>query len=150
MVIVSNDSFRGEEEREMGFRAAIRHLAPDRNVHYMSQSDGLDETTEHLVLELLNRDRTVTGIYSIGGGNNGVVSAYRQAGRAPVAFIGHDLVPENVQLLKQGNLNAVIHHDLRLDLRNCCMTLMHFHGLVKGQVRPAASRIEVITPYSLP
>lgn len=150
MVVVSNDSFRGEEEREMGFRAAIRHLAPDRNVHYISQSDGLDETTEHLVLELLNRDPAVTGIYSIGGGNNGVVSAYRQAGMVPVAFVGHDLVPENVELLKRGTLNAVIHHDLRIDMHTCCIALMQFHGLMKGHVRPGASKIEVITPYSLP
>jgi len=150
MVIVSNDSFRGEEEREMGFRTTIRHLAPDRNIHYISQSDGLDGTTEHLVLELLNRDPTVTGVYSIGGGNKGVISAYRQAGKVPVAFIGHDLVPENVQLLKQGNLNAVIHHDLRTDMHTCCIALMQFHGLVQGHVRLGSSKIEVITPYSLP
>lgn len=150
MVVVSNDSFRGEEEREMGFRAAIRQLAPDRNVHYISQSDGLDETTEQLVLELLDRDPAVTAVYSIGGGNNGVVAAYRHAGRTPVAVVGHDLVPENVELLKQGNLNAVIHHDLGTDMRTCCLAFMQFHGLVKGPVRPGASRIEVITPYSLP
>ena len=79
-----------------------------------------------------------------------VILGSHQTGKVPVAFVGHDLVPENVELLKQGKLSAVIHHDLRIDMHTCCIALMQFHGLVKGHLRPGASKIEVITPYSLP
>jgi LacI family transcriptional regulator len=58
-VTVSNDFFRGEDEREMGFRAAMRAMDPGRNVItrrnviYLPGSDGLDRTTRLLIGEAL-------------------------------------------------------------------------------------------------
>lgn len=40
----------------------------------------------------------IAGVYSIGGGNNGIVEALGLADSPMQVFIGHDLVPENAWL----------------------------------------------------
>src|SRR5207342_1995906 len=42
LVTVSSSSFRGEEEREMGFRAAMRQMAPSRAIREVAETQGLD------------------------------------------------------------------------------------------------------------
>ena len=42
-------SFRGEEEREMGFRATMRGRGPGPSLVDITDTDGLDETMRHLV-----------------------------------------------------------------------------------------------------
>ena len=44
LVTLSRGFFRGEEEREMGFRTAMRSRYPDRSLIEIDNSDGLDET----------------------------------------------------------------------------------------------------------
>ncbi|AFR30505.1 hypothetical protein [Arthrobacter sp. Rue61a] len=90
---MSNDFFRGEEEREIGFRSTIRSLDPERTVLYLPASDGLDRTTLRLMGEALNEHPGISAVYSIGGGNVGTLQAFEAAGRKPSVFIGHDLVP---------------------------------------------------------
>ena len=51
------------------------------------------------------------------GGNAAIVSAFADAARDSRAFIAHDLDLENLALLRHGQLSAVLHHDLGLDLR---------------------------------
>ena len=70
-VTVSNDFFRGEEEREMGFRAAMRAMDPGRTVLYLPASDGLDQTARRLVGDALAAQEDLRAVYSIGGGNAG-------------------------------------------------------------------------------
>ena len=44
LVASSSSSFRGEEEREIGFRSSMRTLSPGRVVREVSETDGLDAT----------------------------------------------------------------------------------------------------------
>ena len=53
LVTLSRDFFRGEEEREMGFRNAMRSRHSDRSLVEIDNSDGLDETMRGLVLAAL-------------------------------------------------------------------------------------------------
>jgi LacI family transcriptional regulator len=149
-VTVSNDFFRGEEEREMGFRAAMRAMDPGRNVMYLPGSDGLDRTTRLLIGEALATRPDIRAVYSIGGGNAGINEAFQTAGRRPEVFIGHDLVPDNVALLREGTLSAVLHHDLKQDIQRCCRIIMHAHGALSDAAAGDASKIDIITPFNIP
>lgn len=149
-VTVSNDFFRGEEEREMGFRAAMRAMDHGRNVLYMPGSDGLDQTTRLLMVDALAEHRDLRAVYSSGGGNAGISEAFDAAGRRPVVFIGHDLAPDNVALLREGRMSAVLHHDLRQDIQRCCRIIMQANGALTDGDSSKPSKIDVITPFNIP
>ncbi|HEU5267030.1 MAG TPA: LacI family DNA-binding transcriptional regulator, partial [Jatrophihabitans sp.] len=124
LVTISRSMFRGEEEREMGFRAALRTLAPHRSIHEITDTDGLDATLRAAVAGALERDPAIDSVYSIGGGNTATLDAFDAAGRVPRAYLAHDLDDDNVALLRQGRLTAVLHHDLRFDMRQACRLLL--------------------------
>ena len=149
-VTVSHDWFRGEEEREMGFRIALRSLDPGRVVHDVSGGDGLDRTTRALFRRALVEHPDLEAVYSVGGGNRGILAAFDDAGRAPRVFVGHDLAPENVELLRKGRIHAVLHHDLEQDVQRCCRILMQAHGALPPDERRTTTKIDVITPYNIP
>ena len=117
LISVSSTSFRGEEEREMGFRGVMRELAPQRNVVDVTETDGLDATTLSAVTGVLRANRSIDAVYSIGGGNAAILEAFRSVGREPSTFIAHDLDGDNVTLLRNRQLSAVLHHDLT---PTCC------------------------------
>lgn len=149
-VTVSNDRFRGEEEREMSFRSAMRSTDSHREVLYLPGSDGLDRTTRALISEALDQYPDIAGVYSIGGGNNGIVEAFQASGKTLNVFIGHDLVPENVALLRSGVMNAVLHHDLRVDVDRCCRLIMASHGVLPEPDDGEISKTDVVTPFNIP
>lgn len=149
-VTVSNGFFRGEEEREMGFRSAIRSMDPRRQVLYLPGSDGLDRTVKALMSEALEQHPDIAGVYSIGGGNNGIVEAFNAVDRPLPVFVGHDLVPENVSLLRSVVMNAVLHHDLRVDVDRCCRIIMGAHGALPEPDDGEVSKTDVVTPFSIP
>jgi LacI family transcriptional regulator len=149
-VTVSNDFFRGEEEREMGFRAGMRAMDPGRAVVYLPGSDGLDQTTRLLIGEALAAHPGLRAVYSIGGGNAGIKDAFEAAGRKPEVFIGHDLGPDNVALLREGTMSGVLHHDLKQDIQRCCRIIMHAHGALPDANAADASKIDIITPFNIP
>lgn len=150
LVLTSRNFFRGEEEREMGFRSWMRAHDAGRRTVEISDTDGLDDTSRDLVGAELARTSSIRAVYSIGGGNSGVVDAFAAAGRPCEVFIGHDLARSNRVLLQTGHLSAVIHHDLREDMRHAARTIMTFHGALPGPVRTVNSKIEVVTPLNMP
>jgi LacI family transcriptional regulator len=68
LVTLSRSFFRGEEEREMGFRSALRSMRPNRRVIDVTETDGLDATIRGLVVKALKTEAAVPAVYSIGGG----------------------------------------------------------------------------------
>jgi LacI family transcriptional regulator len=150
LTTISRGSFRGEEEREMGFRSVMRLARPRRSLIEVTDSDGLDAGQHALVLEALKRDAEIVAVYSMGGGNRATLDAFDALGRECAVFIAHDLDQVNVPLLREQRLSAVLHHDLRADIRHACQTIMRAHRALPsgGPVRPSA--VEVITPYNMP
>ncbi len=141
--------FRGEEEREMGFRSALRSMSPDRRVIDVTETDGLDANIRGLVLAALQSEAAVPAVYSIGGGNTAILDAFAESGRPAPVFIAHDLDDDNIRLLRGGHLAAVLHHDLRLDMRRACQVIMSArNGLPDFPV--TASAIQVVTPFNIP
>jgi LacI family transcriptional regulator len=147
LITLSGAVFRGEGEREVGFRSALR--GSGRRIVEVSDSDGIDETNEHLVLDALERHTEVEAVYSVGGGNTATVAAFDKIGRVCRVFIAHDLDADNRRLLRDGRISVVLHNDLRADARSALRLILQRHGALPAEpVRPAP--IQVITPFNLP
>ena len=84
LITLSRNVFRGEGEREVGFRSALR--GSGRQIVEVTDSDGIDATNERLVLEALERNPSVEAVYSVGGGNAATVAAFERLGRAVPSF----------------------------------------------------------------
>jgi len=150
LVTLSRGFFRGEEEREVGFQGAMRSRHPDRALIEIDNSDGLDETMRGLVLSALDSNPQISAVYSIGGGNLAIVEAFAARQRTYSIFIAHDLDHDNTRLLRGERISAVIHHDLRQDMRQACYAIMQAHKALAGAVYSWPSNIHVITPYNMP
>jgi len=150
LVALSRSVFRGEEEREIGFRSAIRERWPHRALAEITDSDGLDTSAYRLALDALDRHADIEAVYSIGGGNRAILDAFDARGRPCRAFIAHDLDRDNRELLEAGRLSAVLYHDLRRDMHRACQIIMQAHGALDGPIVTAPAPIQVITPFNVP
>ncbi|MCU1616668.1 MAG: transcriptional regulator, LacI family, partial [Frankiales bacterium] len=152
LVTRGTGSFRGEDDREMGFRATLRSLRPGRRQVDLVDASGDAEALRLLVRDALAANPDVAGVYSLyaTGGNAATLAAFADEGRACPVFVAHDLDAENLALLQDGGLSAVLHHDLALDLRRACHVVMQAHGALLGTPRSWHSGIQVVTPYNLP
>ncbi len=149
LVSTSSNRFRGEEEREIGFRQALRDQHPHLALHEVSEGLGLHDATVALVRQRLRLNPEIEAVYSIGGANAAILEAFAQAQRRCRVFIAHDLDADNLRLLRTGQLHAVLHHDLEHDMRQACMQIMAAQGAAPGlPLRPSA--VQVVTPCNLP
>ena len=150
LVALSRSVFRGEEEREIGFRSAIRERWPHRGLTEITDSDGLDTSVYRLALDALDQHADIEAVYSIGGGNRAILDAFDARRRPCRAFIAHDLDRDNRELLEAGRLSAVLYHDLRRDMHRACQIIMQAHGALDGPIVTAPAPIQVITPFNIP
>ena len=150
LATLSSNRFRGEEEREIGFRRALRTRYPNLGIVEASEGLGIDQPTGALVRKALAANPDIAGAYSIGGGNRAVVEAFRAAGRTCRVFVGHDLDADNLALLRERTISAVLHHDLRADMRSACRVVMQAHRVLPASAPPPPSQVQIITPFNLP
>src|SRR2546430_559267 len=122
LVALSRSVFRGEEEREIGFRSAIRERWPHRGLTEITDSDGLDTSVYRLALDALDRHADIEAVYPIGGGNRAILDAFDARGRPCRAFIAHDLDRDNPELLEAGPPLAALLHNPRPGTHPACST----------------------------
>ncbi|MRK03253.1 substrate-binding domain-containing protein [Aeromicrobium sp. S22] len=150
LMTLSSADFRGEGDRGDGFRRTMAALAPGRVVREVAGTDGLDATMLRAVTRALVADPSIDAVYSIGGGNVATLDAFAHAGRECRVLVAHDLDDDNAVLLRQHQLSAVLHHDLRDDMRRACRAVMQAHGALPGPIRSVPSPVHVVTPYNAP
>jgi LacI family transcriptional regulator len=150
LIALSRSVFRGEEEREIGFRATMRSRFADRVLIEQTDTDGLDATVRESTVQTLQRCPGISSVYSIGGGNRAILEAFDAVGRRCQAFVGHDLDRDNLELLHDERLTAVLHHDLRYDMRLACHIIMQAQGAIDGPIESVRSPIHIVTPYNMP
>jgi LacI family transcriptional regulator len=129
-------------ERVAGFRAELRSRSPNRR---------LQVTDSTHVPATLAANPSLRAVYTPESGHTAaVIAAFAAGHRNYDAFVAHELDDENTGLLRTGRLSAVLHHDLRSDLRAACLAVLQSLGAVPGPVRSALSSVQVITPLNLP
>lgn len=145
---VGSSRFLGEEQRARGFRALLNEKFPHIHVHDMAGGAGLNWPTRDLAQAALVDCHGRIGVYSIGGGNQGILNAFADADRPIAAFVGHDLDAENRRLLAAEQIDAVVEHDLTADAGQALSLLLGHHP-GDPVVAPAASRCVIVTPWNL-
>src|SRR3546814_985939 len=117
-MIAGSLSYRGHEEREMGFRAVLRQSFP--RIEIVALLEGHDDpaASRRETAALVDRHPDLLGIYSIGGGSRGVAEALTGKGLAgKIVFIGHELTRYTRRFLISGVMAAVIHQEDRKSTR---------------------------------
>ncbi|NHA67197.1 LacI family DNA-binding transcriptional regulator [Phycicoccus flavus] len=147
---VSHHAFLGEQERVAAFRERLAASDPDREVVTLGDEHGDDAATRAAVETVLRTRTDIAGVYSMGGGNAGTAAALAGAGLTGLPFVGHDLDADNLPLLRSGVLTAVLHHDLRADLRTALLQLLRAHRVLPGAPTSLPSAPQVVTPYNVP
>ncbi len=110
-VVISSERFRGEEEREMGFRMWLRGRAPHLRVLDISEGLGVYEPTFARVTLALEQHPRLQAVYSVGGGNTAQVGIDTQTGEwlpATVA-IYHGGTAQRAAV--RCECRIVLHHD---------------------------------------
>lgn len=150
LITMSDERFRGEEEREISFRRALRTRYPQFELIDASGGHGLDMPTEKLVNQALDAHDEVLAVYSMGGGNLAILRALEAQGKTPKVYIGHDLDRDNIELLRAGKIHVILYHDLRQDMRAACQHIMHFHKMLPESAISSSSSVVVVTPENIP
>jgi LacI family transcriptional regulator len=150
LLTVSHSSFRGEEERERGFRSELAVLVPERGIRAVTDTGGLDATMLDAVRAALAGNPSIDAVYSAGGGNRAILAAFDEVGRRPAVFVAHDLDADNRDLLRTRQISAVLHHDLRADMRRASRLLLQAQGLLPGGPISLPSQMQVVMPYNEP
>lgn len=126
IITMRNEAFRGEAEREAGFRdGVVRHWTGAKLTLLVQGKEGADFARR--VAEV-SRDTAPAGLYSIGGSNRALVRAFAQLGLPRPVMIGHDLDPENQALLAENALEAVLYHELTDDIRHALQVFLSVHS----------------------
>ncbi|WP_432560810.1 LacI family DNA-binding transcriptional regulator [Kineococcus sp. SYSU DK003] len=153
LVVRSRQPQDSERERWRGFEAALAQLEGSvRPVVDVLDDDQDPVVLEEAVAAVLRERPALRAVYSMcagAGGNGAVVRGFERARTRPVAFVAHDLDGENADLLRRGDLSAVLHHDLRSDCRQACRMLLQA-PYTRAELPGAASAIQIVTPFNVP
>lgn len=142
-------SYRGHEEREMGFRHIFSEEFPKLQIVELREIKDDRERAFQEASTLLDHYTDLAGIYNIGGGNQGIGRALKERNRGnTVVFVGHEATDGNKALLLDGTLDAVIDQNPRVEAREALNILMHS---VKGLPYDYhAPRLQIIFKENLP
>ncbi|HET7313846.1 LacI family DNA-binding transcriptional regulator [Salinisphaera sp.] len=140
--------FHGENDRWRGFADFMAARCPRVEVVPTDGGYGLEHATYERARAERAKRGAIAGIYSMGGGNRGLLRALDEAGDREVAFVGHDLDDENRGLLRAGRIDAVVDHDLQADAARAIRHLLCFrrHGRAAEH---GASRAVIVTPWNI-
>jgi LacI family transcriptional regulator len=142
-------SYRGHEEREMGFRHLIAEEAENLSVVELREMRDDAERAYAEAASLLDSYPDLKAIYNIGAGNSGVARALKERGRErAVTFIAHEISAENRLLLIDGTLDAVIDQNPRVEAREALNIL---ESAARGAAyTPAPLRLHAIFKENIP
>lgn len=142
-------SYRGHEEREMGFRHILTEETHKLQiVEQLEMMDDPDKAFE-IAMEVLERHPDLSAIYNVGAGNSGIARALKAKDlRRHVLLIGHEATEDTRELLLDGTLDAVIDQNPRVEAREALNTL---EGAITGKYfERHAPRLQVVFRENIP
>jgi len=146
----SRSQFQGEEARSLAFVGEMARLCPNVGLIDASGGAGLALGTAAKITAAAQGLDRLLGVYSMGGGNTAILAALSALDLRPDLFVAHDLDRENRQLLRQGKLGFVLHHDLSADLELAFQHITAFHRLRPPVPEGGTADVQIITPANCP
>jgi LacI family transcriptional regulator len=150
-MIAGSLSYRGHEEREMGFRSILREEF--ENLAILGLREGHDDDRESYgaVRELLDGHPDLVGIYNIGAGASGIAEAIEEVGRAKdVTFVCHELSPDTRRFLIGGVIDVIINQNARNEVINSLRMLSNIRSERDAGSNIEPTRIEIFVRENLP
>jgi len=134
-------SYRGHEEREMGFRHILSEAFPDLRIVELREVKDDTERSYAEASALLEAYDDIGGIYNIGAGNRGIARALEERGRAQdIVFVGHELTPHTRRFLLSGTMDAVIDQNPRVEARDA---IDHLLAAARRETPPDLPQIRI-------
>ncbi|NUU00597.1 LacI family DNA-binding transcriptional regulator [Herbaspirillum robiniae] len=150
-MIAGSLSYRGHEEREMGFQHALEEICPQVQVVGLREGHDDADTNYKQARILLEQYPDLAGMYNIGGASDGVGRALKESGRdQKVVFIGHGLTPDTRGLLIDGTMDAVLTQHPQNMIMNCVRIFGNLRERRDALAGVEAVRISVILRENLP
>ncbi len=126
-VFTGGSLYRLHEDREIGFRALLRQESNDFKIIGVYKGRDDVEGNYKETNELIENNSDLVGIYNVGGGNQGITRALREAGiTSQVTYIGHNLTQNTQSYLLDGSMDLVIHLNMRDVARVAVQILIDF------------------------
>lgn len=108
ILLTGDFSIQDQSQNALGFEKEVKEHGGGLEIIKLSSFSGIEEAS-HSIAQLLRADIGIRGIYSCSARNTlAVCKAMEMAGRK-VRAIGSDVFAENVQLMRAGRLEAIIH-----------------------------------------
>lgn len=142
-------SYRGHEEREMGFRSVLSEDTPDLRIVEMRESMDDRDRAYAETLSILEGHRDLAGIYNAGAGNQGIAQALSERGLAQkIVYIGHEATDGDKRLLLEGIMDAVIDQNPRVEAREALNILIK--AAREEPYHQVAPRLSIVFRENLP
>lgn len=148
--ITGSQDFIGEMERCEGFIKTLARLKPGCRILQLAGGYGIDHLMYEYVSRALESRKDISAVYTVGGGNAGILRAFDEHHLQIDTFIGHDLDRENKALMQAGKIDVLIEHNLQLDAQNALKVLLEFHSFLPGEdIKNLYSKVNIITRYNM-
>jgi len=121
-VLAGSMLVRDHRERLQGFTAAMTEDFEPRVILDVLEGQDDPMLAEELVAICFNEHPDLAGIYSLGAGNRGLVTAVSAQGRG-ISVIAHELTSHTRAALKAGLIDAVLHQDAGHEVRSAIRVL---------------------------
>lgn len=135
-IVVGDHAYRCHEDREIGFRSALRSFFPKMVLGGEAQGEDNPNKTYDAVARLLKDQPALSAIYNVGGGNVGLVRAVQEAGREKdLLIVAHEANSTTVPILLAGVFDYVLAQD----------PLMLVTEAIRQATTPASQRLRDTT-----
>ncbi|MCK3779190.1 LacI family DNA-binding transcriptional regulator [Ensifer sesbaniae] len=123
-IVAGSMLVRDHRDRLEGFSAAMAESAPGRRLLPVVEGHDDPAEVEQLISKLVVDHADLAGIYSLGAGNRGLITALEKAGRqTDVCAIAHELTPHSRRALSSGTLDALLNQDAGHEVRSAIRVL---------------------------
>ncbi|MDO9415275.1 LacI family DNA-binding transcriptional regulator [Pararhizobium sp.] len=123
-VLAGSMLVRDHRERLDGFRAVMDADFPDYRLLPVMEGQDDPRRTEALVKAVLKDHPDLIGLYSLGAGNRGLITAIKgRSGLPPVCVIAHELTGHTRAALSAGLIAAVLNQDAGHEVRSAIRVL---------------------------
>jgi LacI family transcriptional regulator len=150
LTVRSNDRFLGEKDREFAFEQALAKIRPKLRLISVCGGNGVHYGTSRLLGHVVDELEELRAVYSMGGGNKTILEMLDDRNLRPDVFVAHDLDCDNRDLIGDGRIDFVLHHDLKADILNVFQTFLQFHKLMRRGENAKVSNVQIITPANIP
>ncbi|MEM8630640.1 MAG: LacI family DNA-binding transcriptional regulator [Pseudomonadota bacterium] len=148
-VVAGSGTLRDHVERRLGFEQVMRTECPHLNVLPWIEGEDDAAVVERDLSAMLAENDNIVGVYSLGGGNRGVIAALHEAHR-PIRAITHELTEHTRAALVSGVLDAVLSQDPAHEVRSAIRVLRAFADNSNIDGSQERIRIEIYVRDNLP